>query len=360
MMNYTLLGHSGLNVSKYALGTIPFSGTNGFEPAADMSQETANSIVDYALEQGINHFDTANLYAKGDAEIVLGKAIRDKRKEMVIASKTGFQLTDNPNDVGATRNNIEASIDATLQRLGTDYLDLYYVHLWDGQVPVAETVQVMNDLIQKGKIRYWGVSNYSGWALGKTHTFAVENNLAPPIAHQIYYTPEAREAEYELLPAGKELGIGNTIWSPLGEGLLIGKITRNQSPQPGTRQGSDWDEPYIKDKKLLYDLVDLLNDTASKYIATVPQVVLAWIRERPNVDSIIIGARDKDQWYENVASYNLKLSKEDTEEINKLTALEPLYPLWHRAMVDMNRASDAEKSYLEDYNKFMEQKDQKL
>lgn len=359
-MDYRLLGDSGLNVSKYALGTIPFSGTNGFEAAGSMNQDTANTLVDYALDHGINHFDTANLYAKGDAEIVLGKAIRDKRKEMVIASKTGFQLTDNPNDVGATRTNIEASIDETLNRLGTEYLDLYYVHVWDGQVSVAETVLAMNDLIRKGKIRYWGVSNYSGWALAKTHTFAVENNLMPPVAHQIYYTPESREAEYELLPAGKELGIGNTIWSPLGEGLLTGKITRDQKAEPGTRQGEDWPEPYIKDKKLFYDLVELLQDVASGHNATVPQVVLAWLRDRPNVDSVIIGARNKEQWHENVASYNLQLTNDDITQINDLTLPEPVYPLWHRAMNTMDRASEAEKPYLEDYNKLMKQKNKDI
>ncbi|MFB9860438.1 aldo/keto reductase [Salinicoccus siamensis] len=359
-MDYRLLGDSGLNVSKYALGTIPFSGTKGFEAAGDMDQSTADALVDYALEHGINHFDTANLYAKGDAEIVLGKAIRDKRKDMVIASKTGFQLTDNPNDVGATRINIEASIDETLNRLGTDYLDLYYVHVWDGQVSVEETVLAMNDLIRRGKIRYWGVSNYSGWALAKTHTFAVENNLMPPIAHQVYYTPESREAEYELLPAAKELGIGNTIWSPLGEGLLTGKISRDRKAEPGTRQGEGWGEPYVKDEKLFFDLVEMLQDVASDHNATVPQVVLAWLRDRPNVDSVILGTRNKAQLEENIASYDLQLTDNQIVQINDLTQPEPIYPLWHRAMNAMDRASDAEKTYLEAYNKLMNQKDKDL
>ena len=360
MMDHTLLGSSGLNISQYALGTIPFSGTKGFEPAADMNQDTADHMVDYALDHGINHFDTANLYATGDAEKVLGKAVRNRRKEMTIASKTGFRLSDNPNDVGATRINIEASIDESLQRLGTDYLDLYYVHTWDGQVPVEETVHAMNDLIKKGKILYWGVSNYSGWQLAKTHTYAVENNLAPPAAHQIYYTPESREAEYELLPAGRELGIGNTIWSPIGEGLLTGKISRNKKAEPGTRQGEGWPEPYIKDKEMLYNLVDMLKDIASKHNATVTQVVLAWVRDRPNVDSVIIGARNNEQWYEDVASYNLQLTDQDIAQINDLTAPEALYPFWHRAMNSMERASDAEKVYLDAYNKLMESKNQEI
>src|SRR5699024_6597570 len=144
---------------------IPFAGTNGFVNAGGMPEETANFVVDYALEQGINQFVTANLYSKGASEITLGTAIRNKGEEMLISSRTGVQSSEKPNAGGATRINIEHSIDKTLKRLNSDYLDLYYVHLWDGQVPGEETSQVMNDLIKKGKIRYWGVSNYSGWAL---------------------------------------------------------------------------------------------------------------------------------------------------------------------------------------------------
>ncbi|MBO1204891.1 MULTISPECIES: aldo/keto reductase [Staphylococcus] len=359
-MDYTLLGHSGLTVSKYALGTIPFAGTNGFENAGGMTQETANYMVDYALEQGINQFDTANLYSKGESEITLGKTIRNKREEMIISSKTGVQLSENPNDGGATRINIEHSIDKTLKRLNTDYLDLYYVHLWDGQVPVEETIQVMNDLIKKGKIRYWGVSNYSGWALAKTHTLASANNMAPPIAQQIYYTPEAREAEYELLPAGKELGVGNSIWSPLGEGLLTGKINRTQSGEAGTRQGDGWPEPYIKNKALFYQLINVMQEIALNHNVSVAQVTLAWLRDRPNVDSIVLAARTKAQLKDNIASYHLQLANSEIEAISNLTTPEPIYPLWHRAMNAYDKASEAEKIYLSEYNKLMNDKNNLL
>lgn len=356
MMDYNLFGNSDLNVSKYALGTVMFS-TNGLEEAGAMDQATANYMVDYALDQGINHFDTANMYAKGDAEVIFGKAIRDKRQDMIISSKKGFQLIDKPTDTGALIN-VDSSIDALLKRLGTDYIDLYYVHCWDGQVDVSETVQEMNDLIKKGKIRHWGVSDYNGWALAKTHTWAVENNMIPPIAQQIYYTPESREAEYEILPAGKELGIANSIRSPLGEGLLTGKFTRNKMFEPGTRQGNGWPETYIKNPDLFYNLIDLLQDVASKHKATVPQIVLAWLRDRPNVDSIILSARTKEQLHENIASYNLKLTNEDISQINDLTALEPIYPSWHRAMNTLDRASNAEKVYLDEYIKLMDRKNQ--
>lgn len=356
-MDYNLLGNSGLNVSKYALGSVPFSATNGFENAGGLTEKEVEYFVDYALDQGINQFDTANLYAKGDAELALGKGIRNHRDEMVISTKTGFPFNDNPNNVGASRLNIERSIDHSLKRLGTDYVDLYYVHTWDGQVPVEETIQTMNDLIRKGKIRYWGVSNYSGWNLAKTYTTAVENNMAPPIAQQIYYTPEAREAEYELLPAGKELGVGNSIWSPLGEGLLTGKITRDKKGEPNTRQGDGWAEPYVKDHELFYRLIELVQEIAHNHQATVPQVVLAWLRERPNVDSLVLAARNKEQLQENIASYQLKLTKEEIQMITDLTTPEPIYPLWHRAMNSAQRGSEAEKVYLEEYQRLMERKD---
>lgn len=359
-MDYTLFGNSGLNVSKYALGTIPFSGTKGFEEAGDMNQETANYMIDYALDKGINHFDTANLYAKGDSEIVLGKAMKDKRHKMVLNSKTGFDLGDDPNAYGTSRMNIESSIDKTLNRLDTDYIDLYYAHLWDGQVPDMETIQAMNDLIRKGKIRYWGVSNYSGWQLARTHTLAVENNLIPPIAQQIYYSPESRESEYELLPAGKELGVANSIWGALGEGLLTGKITRNKKAESGTRQGNGWPEPYIKDLDQFYNLVDVLQDIASKHGSSVSQVTLAWTRQRPNVDSVVIGARNKEQLYENIDSYNLELTNEDMKQINEASPLEPIYPLWHRAMNSSDRTSDAEKQYMKEYNEVMKNKNQDI
>ncbi|WP_339216406.1 aldo/keto reductase [Solibacillus sp. FSL W8-0372] len=353
-MDYNLFGKSGLNVSKYALGTVMFS-TNGLEEAGAMDQATANYMVDYALDHGINHFDTANMYTKGDAEVIFGNAIRNKRQDMIISSKTGFQLIDKPTDTGAILN-VDSSIDILLKRLGTDYLDLYYVHSWDGQVPVSETVEMMNDLIKKGKIRHWGVSNYSGWALAKTHTWAVENNMIPPIAQQIYYTPESREAEYEILPAGKEFGIANSIRSPLGEGLLTGKYTRNNKAELATRQGNGWPETYIKNPDLFYNLIDVLQDVASKHKATVAQVVLAWLRDRPNVDSIVLSARTKEQLHENIASYSLKLTNEDISQINSVSALEPIYPLWHRAINSLDRASDAEKVYLEEFHKLIESK----
>ncbi|MFD1863368.1 aldo/keto reductase [Planococcus chinensis] len=352
-MDYIYLGNSGLRVPKYILGTVPFSGTNGFEAAGDIKEDTARRMVDLSLEAGINMFDTANLYSKGDAERVLGAAIKGRRDEVLLTSKTGFPLSENPNVRGASRNNILSSIDESLERLGTDYLDVYFVHLWDGQTPVEETVEAMTSLVKSGKIRHWGVSNYSGWALARTFSVAERSGFIPPITQQIYYTPEAREAEYELLPAGTELGIGSMIWSPLGEGLLNGKIGRNKKAPENTRQGAGWPEPWVQDQERLYDVIDVLEEVAANHNASVPQIAYAWVRDRPNVGPIVIAARNEEQLKENIASYDIQLAPEEHDRIESAARPAPIYPNWHRAMNSMELGSPSEMGYLAGYKKSM-------
>jgi aryl-alcohol dehydrogenase-like predicted oxidoreductase len=355
-MEYIYLGNSGLRVPKYILGTVPFSGTNGFEAAGNVQEEDARRMVDLCLEAGINMFDTANLYSKGDAERVLGAAIKGRRHELLLTSKTGFPM-DNPNARGASRNNILTSIDESLERLGTDHIDLYFVHLWDGQTPVEETVETMTSLVKSGKIRHWGVSNYSGWALARTYSLAEQAGFIPPISQQIYYTPEAREAEYELLPAAKELGIGSMIWSPLGEGLLNGKIGRNKTAPENTRQGAGWSEPWVQDQERLYQVIDALEEVAANHNATVPQIAYAWVRDRPNVGPIVIAARNEEQLKENIASFDIQLAPEEHDQIESAARPIPIYPLWHRAMSAPEMASPSEITYLDGYKKTMDLKD---
>ncbi|MDN7243554.1 aldo/keto reductase [Planococcus sp. N028] len=352
-MEYIYLGNSGLRVPKYILGTVPFSGTNGFEAAGNIKEDSARRMVDLSLEAGINMFDTANLYSKGDAERVLGGAIRGRRDEVLLTSKTGFPLGENPNARGASRNNILASIDRSLKRLGTDYLDLYFVHLWDGQAPIEETVETMTSLIKSGKIRHWGVSNYSGWALARTYSVAQQNGFIPPITQQIYYTPEAREAEYELLPAGKELGISSMIWSPLGEGLLNGKIGRHKETPEDTRQGGGWPEPWVQDWERLYQVIDALEEVAANHNASVPQIAYSWVKDRPNVGPIVIAARNEKQLKENIASFDIKLTQDEHDRIESVTRPAPIYPLWHRAMNSLELGSPSEIPYLKGYKQSM-------
>ncbi|MBU9674946.1 aldo/keto reductase [Planococcus sp. CP5-4] len=352
-MDYINLGKSGLRVPKYILGTVPFSGTNGFEAAGNIQENEASRMIDMALEAGINMFDTANLYSQGNAEKVLGAAIRGKRDKVLLTSKTGFPFEDHQNARGASRSNLLKSIDESLLRLGTDYLDLYFVHLWDGQTPVEETVETMNDLIKAGKIRHWGVSNYSGWALAKTHTFAEQNGKIPPATQQIYYTPEAREAEYELLPAGAELGVSSMIWSPLGEGLLNGKVGRGKEAPKDTRQGGGWPEPWVQDEERLYQVIDALEEVAANHNASVPQIAYAWVRDRPNVGPIVIAARNEAQLQENIASYKIKLKQDEHNLIEKAARPVPIYPNWHRAMSAPEMASPSEIGYLKGYKDSM-------
>ncbi|MGI2329320.1 aldo/keto reductase [Planococcus sp. YIM B11945] len=351
-MEYIYLGNSGLRVPKYILGTVPFSGTNGFEAAGDIKEDVARRMVDMSLDAGINMFDTANLYSKGDAERVLGAAIKGRRDKVLLTSKTGFPM-DNPNARGASRNNILTSIAQSLERLGTDYLDLYFVHLWDGQTPIEETVETMTGLVKSGKIRHWGVSNYSGWALARTFSIAEGPGFIPPITQQIYYTPEAREAEYELLPAGKELGIGSMIWSPLGEGLLNGKIGRGKQAPENTRQGAGWPEPWVQNQERLYQVIDALEEVAANHNASVPQIAYAWVRDRPNVGPIVIAARNEKQLKENIASFEIKLTAEEQDRIELAARPVPIYPLWHRAMSAPDMASPSEIAYLKGYRQSM-------
>lgn len=352
-MEYIYLGNSGLRVPKYILGTVPFSGTNGFEAAGDIKEDQARRMVDLSLEAGINMFDTANLYSKGDAERVLGAAIKGRRDDVLLTSKTGFPLSDNPNLRGASRNNILTSIDQTLERLGTDYLDLYFTHLWDGQTPVEETVEAMTSLVKAGKIRHWGVSNYSGWALARTYTVAEQNGFIPPVTQQIYYSPEAREAEYELLPAGAELGVSSMIWSALGEGLLNGKIGRNKETPENTRQGGGWPEPWVQDQERLYQVIDALEEVAANHNASVPQIAYSWVRDRPNVGPIVIAARNEEQLKENIASFDIQLSQEEHDRIETVARPVPIYPNWHRAMNSLELGSASEITYLKGYKQTM-------
>ena len=315
-MEYVSLGSSGLKVSKLAFGTLTFAGTKQFHAAGSTVGDAARRQVDIALEAGVNAFDTANLYSFGDAERVLGQALAGRRHQALIFTKAGFPVSDGPNDRGASRAHLLDQIDKSLSRLGTDYIDLYFTHLWDGVTPIEETVETMSGLIRAGKIRYWGVSNYSGWSLTKTVMTARAAGLAAPVAQQIYYTAEAREAEYELLPAAAELGVSSMIWSPLGQGVLSGKVARDQKAPAGSRQGSSgWNEPWVMDRERLYRVIDALKEVAAQRGASVPQVALAWVKDRPGVGPVVVGARTEPQLRDNLAAVAITLTEEQRDRI---------------------------------------------
>jgi aryl-alcohol dehydrogenase-like predicted oxidoreductase len=251
-----------------------------------------------------------------------------------------------PNGSGSSREHLTAQIEASLRRLQTDYVDLYFTHRWDGLTPVEETVETMTGLIKDGKIRYWGVSNHSAWALTKTVMTARACGLIAPVAQQIYYTAEAREAEYELLPAGADLGVAAMIWSPLGQGLLTGKVGRGHAAPEGSRQASKWSEPWVMDWERLWRVVDALQGVATEQGATVAQIALAWLQARPNVGPIVLGARTDDQLRESLGAAAFTLTPDQHDRIEAVARPAPIYPHWHRAMTTTDRASPAEVEYL--------------
>jgi aryl-alcohol dehydrogenase-like predicted oxidoreductase len=304
-------------------------------------------LVDTAIDAGVNAFDTANLYSKGDAETVLGQALAGRRDKVLLFSKGRSEVEAGPNGGGASRVHLHAQLDASLRRLKTAWLDLYFVHQWDGVTPIEETVETMSGFVKAGKIRYWGVSNYSGWQLAKTAMIAKAPGFIAPVAHQIYYTPEARDAEYELIPAGEELGIGSMIWSPLGQGLFGGKAKSDGSAPQGTRQGDpQWPEPYLPDGERFARVLTAIEAVAKETGHSVPQVALAWTRTRPGVGTIVLGARNKEQLADNLASYALTLTPEQAARIEAAGRPRPLYPFWHRAMWGFDRPTPSEREYL--------------
>lgn len=351
-MDYRALGRSGLRVSRYVLGTLTFSGTHGFEALGDVDVAGARRMVDMAVEAGVNAVDTANLYSKGDAETVLGEAIKGRRDDLLLCSKGRSAMGDGPNDAGASRGHLTRQLEASLRRLGTDWLDLYWVHQWDGETPVEETVETMSGFVKAGKIRYWGVSNYSGWSLAKTAMVAREAGLVPPVAHQIYYTPEAREAEYELIPAAEEFGIASMVWSPLGQGLFGGKAKADGSMPGGTRQGTEgWKEPFVSDWDRFGRVLSAVEAVAAETGRSVPQVTLAFLRDRPGIHSIVLGARTPGQLADNLASADLVLTPEQAARIEEAGRPAPIYPFWHRAMWAVDRPTRSERGYLDGYRK---------
>jgi aryl-alcohol dehydrogenase-like predicted oxidoreductase len=351
-MDYVPLGKSGMMVSRYVFGTLTFAGTNGFEALGSIDAEQGKRLIDMALDAGVNAFDTANLYSKGDAETVLGEALDGRRDKVLVFSKGRSGMTDGPNGGGASRLHLTGQLEGSLKRLKTDYLDLYFVHQWDGVTPIEETVETMSGFVKAGKIRYWGISNYSGWAVAKTAMVAQTPGFISPVAHQIYYTPEAREAEYELITAGQEFGIGSMVWSPLGQGLFGGKAKSDGMMPDGTRQGDKgWLEPFVTDWSRFAKVLDAVETVAKETGRSVPQVTLAWLRDRPGIGSIVLGARNEWQLADNLASYDLNLTAEQAARIEAAGRPTPIYPFWHRAMWATDRPTPSEAVYLNGYRK---------
>src|ERR1700691_3194783 len=290
------------------MGTMTFGGRGEFTDVGSTGLVEARRQVDMCLDAGINLIDTADVYSAGLSEEIVGEVLTGRRDKLLLATKVRMSMGSGPNDAGLSRHHIISGCEASLRRLGTDHIDLYQVHEWDGQTPLEETLRALDLLVTSGKVRYVGASNYTGWQLMKALGTAERLGLPPFVSQQIYYSLQAREAEYELIPLAVDQGVGVLVWSPLAGGLLSGKSRRNHQAPAGSRQLTDWNEPPVYDQERLYDIVEILIGIAEQHEVSAAQVALAWTLGRPGVTSLVIGARSGDQLADNLEAASLTLS----------------------------------------------------
>lgn len=336
-MQYRQLGNSGEMIPAMILGTATFGGsTEFFKTWGETGLDEAKMLIKTCMDYGCNAFDTADCYSLGDSEIILGKALKDyRRQEVFISTKTGMWMSDNPNDIGTSRAKILRSVDESLKRLQTDYIDLYHLHCYDAKTPHLESLQTLNDLIKVGKIRYFGVSNYSAWHLMKMLSIADRYNLQRPVIHQAYYSLAAREFENELMALGIEENIGTLVWSPLSGAMLSGKITRNGKNIQNSRLNTNgaWD----MDMSHLYNITDVLEIIAKESGYSFAQISLAWLLSRPTIASLVIGVKNITQLHDNLKATKICLDNNYIEMLDKASQTKLAYPYWHQRNTVNNR-----------------------
>jgi aryl-alcohol dehydrogenase-like predicted oxidoreductase len=333
-MEYRQLGGSGFKVPVLSLGTGTFGGGNEFFRAWGASDVAeATRLVDICLEAGLTMFDSADIYSGGMAEEILGQAIKGRRDQVLISTKGTFRLGKGPNDVGSSRYHIKRSVEESLKRLETDYIDLYQLHGFDAMTPPEEVLGILDDLVRAGKILYVGCSNYSGWHLMKSLAVSEKYGLPRYVAHQAYYSLVGRDFEWELMPLALDQKVGTVVWSPLGWGRLTGKIRRGQPlPRDSRLQSKAVVDigPQVAEE-YLYKVVDALDVVATETGKTVPQVALNWLLQRPSVATVIIGARNEEQLKQNLAAVGWNLSAEQVARLDAASETPKTYPYWHQA-----------------------------
>ncbi|WP_405007007.1 aldo/keto reductase [Kitasatospora purpeofusca] len=326
-MEYRRLGASGLTVPALSLGTGTFGGRGPLFGAWGTTDETeARRLLDIAIDAGVTLFDTADVYSDGASEEVLGRAIKGRRDQVLISTKAGLPTGDGPNDAGTSRARLTTAVDAALRRLGTDHLDLFQLHAFDAATPVEEVLGALDELVRAGKVRYTGVSNFSGWQLMKSLAAADRDARPRYVAHQVYYSLVGRDYEWELMPLGHDQGVGALVWSPLGWGRLTGKIRRGTPVPPGSRLHDTADYGPPVEDELLYDVVDALDAIAAETGRTVPQVAINWLLRRPTVSSVIIGARNEEQLRQNLGAVGWELTAEQVARLDAASARTAPYP----------------------------------
>ncbi len=306
-MDYRQLGRSGLRVSSLTLGTMTFGGGGKFANVGTTDADGAKRQIDMCLDVGINLIDTADVYSDGASEEILGQALAGRRDRVLVATKARMPMGDGPNDAGLSRHHLIRACEASLRRLGTDHIDLFQVHEWDGVTPMEETLGALDDLVRAGKVRYVGCSNFSGWQMSKALGVSDRLGLERYVSQQIYYSLQSRDAEYEIVPACLDQGVGILVWSPLAGGLLSGKYRRGRQGPEGARHLTDWNEPPVRDEEQTYDVIEAAVEIGEDHGVSAAQVALAWLLGRPGVSSLVIGARTEEQLADNLAAAELEL-----------------------------------------------------
>jgi aryl-alcohol dehydrogenase-like predicted oxidoreductase len=332
-MEYRRLGGSGFKVPALCLGTGTFGGTPPlFKAWGSTDVAEATRLVDICLDAGVTMFDSADIYSNGAAEEILGQAIKGRRDQVIISTKGTFKMGGGPNDLGSSRYHLTRAVEASLRRLGTDFIDLYQLHGFDALTPVEEVLGTLDNLVKAGKIRYIGCSNFSSWHIMKSLSVAEKYGYARYVAHQAYYSLVGRDFEWELMPFALDQQVGTLVWSPLGWGRLTGKIRRGQ-PLPAVSRLQD---KFVTDigpplaDEYVFKVVDALDSVAKETGKTVPQVAINWLLQRPSVASVIIGARNEDQLRQNLGAIGWNLTAAQMATLHAASACTPSYPCWHQ------------------------------
>ncbi|MDT3428890.1 aryl-alcohol dehydrogenase-like predicted oxidoreductase [Paenibacillus forsythiae] len=325
-MKYNLLGNTGVMISEIGLGTMTFGGGEMWGAFGSLDVKEAGRLVDHALDAGVNFFDTANAYAEGRSEQILGKALKSKRHQAIIATKVRARMGPGPNDLGLSRLHMIRQVEESLRRLETDYIDLYQIHNPDQLTDWEETLRALDDLIRSGKVRYIGCSNMQGWEIMKTRGISELRGLTAFKSSQSYYSLTAREIEREIIPVLNDQKMGLIVWSPLSGGFLSGKYTREHQGDPDDRHNKAAFPPVDKEKA--FRILDVLSNIAAERETTVARIALAWLLNQQAVSSIIVGARSPEQFSDNLEASGIVLSDGELNQLNEVSQLPIEYPKW--------------------------------
>ncbi|VVC82547.1 aldo/keto reductase [Sideroxydans sp. CL21] len=339
-MKYRLLGNTGLYVSELCLGTMTFGAKGFWEVMGGLQQPEVDLLVREAFDQGINFFDTANVYSLGESEKLLGQAIRNNRlprDEIVVATKSTGIMNESPNGRGQSRFHIFNEVDASLKRLQLDHIDLYQLHGFDPLTPFEESLSALNDLVKSGKVRYIGLCNMAAWQIMKALGISRFHHWNEFVSVQAYYSIAGRDLEREIFPLLQDQKLGLMVWSPLAGGFLSGKFKRDQVSPEGSRRANFDFPPLSKDKA--FDCLAAMEPIAKAHGVSVAQVALAWILSKRQVSSIIIGARRMEQLKDNLASSKLVLAEAELKTLDDASTLSPEYPGWMLAFQGQYRAT---------------------